>query len=49
MTKKKKSSLTNEELTKLYSNPFELVSNAIDIAHQVVGAGKELKITPLKM
>lgn len=48
MTKKKKTNLTNEELTKLYSNPFELVSNAIKIAHQVVGSGRELKDSTTK-
>ena len=41
MTKKK--DLTNEKLTKLFNNPFELVSSAINIAHQVVGSGRELK------
>lgn len=39
----KKTDLTNEKLTKLFSNPFELVSNAIKIAHQVVGSGRELR------
>lgn len=39
----KKTDLTNEKLTKLFSNPFELVSNAINIAHQVVGSGRELR------
>ncbi|MCH9632531.1 MAG: hypothetical protein S4CHLAM6_08690 [Chlamydiae bacterium] len=39
----KKPDLTNEKLTKLFSNPFELVSSAINIAHQVVGSGRELK------
>ena len=44
----KKNDLTNEKLTKLFSNPFELVSTAINIAHQVVGSGRELKEGPNK-
>lgn len=44
----KKPDLTNEKLTKLFSNPFELVSTAINIAHQVVGTGRELKEGPNK-
>lgn len=39
----KKNDLTNEKLTKLFNNPFELVSNAINIAHQVIGSGRELR------
>lgn len=39
----KKKDLTNEQLTKLFKNPFDLVNCAIHIAHQVVGNGRELK------
>ena len=44
----KKPDLTNEKLTQLFSNPFELVSTAINIAQQVVGTGRELKEGPNK-
>lgn len=44
----KKNDLTNEKLRNLYSNPFELVSSAINIAHQVIESGKELKEGPNK-
>lgn len=34
--------LTNEKLTKLFENPFDLVNHAINIAHQVIESGREL-------
>jgi len=40
MQKNKK--LTNEELTKLFNNPFDLVNHAIDIAKHLVECGHEL-------
>ncbi len=38
----KKKNLTNEELTKLFKNPFDLVNHAIDVAKHLVEAGHEL-------
>lgn len=38
----KTNKLTNEELTKHFSNPFELVNHAIDLAKNMVGGGHEL-------
>ncbi len=40
MQKKKK--LTNEDLTKLFDNPFDLVNHAIDVAKHLVQSGHEL-------
>lgn len=41
MTKNKKK-LTNEELTKHFTNPFELVNHAIEVARHLVRSGHEL-------
>lgn len=37
-----KKSLTNEELTKRFDNPFDLVNHAIDVAKHLVESGHEL-------
>lgn len=34
--------LTNEKLTDLFDNPFDLVNHAISMAQQVIASGKEL-------
>ena len=34
--------LTNEKLTNLFENPFDLVNHAINMAHQMIESGKEL-------
>ncbi len=34
--------LTNEELSKLFDNPFDLVNHAIGVAHHLVESGREL-------
>lgn len=41
MTKSKKK-LTNEELSKHFNNPFELVNHAIEVARHLVRSGHEL-------
>jgi len=38
----KNTNLTNEKLTKLFDNPFDLVNHAIGIAHQLIESGREL-------
>lgn len=38
----KKSNLTNEELSKHFDNPFDLVNHAIGVAKHMVGSGHEL-------
>lgn len=34
--------LTNEKLTTLFDNPFDLVNHAIGVAHHVIESGREL-------
>lgn len=42
---KKSKKITNEELAKHFSNPFELVNHAIDLARHLIHSGHELSET----